>query len=65
MEKPKNKWLVAPVIFLCSVFVCAPVADAALITLFGNNVTFTLDDSTSGFFGTPKVQGDTLYLLPT
>lgn len=62
--KKQKKWLLAPVIFLCSVFFCIPVADAALVTLPGNTVTFTYDNSALGLFGTPQVQGDTLYFLP-
>jgi hypothetical protein len=44
---------------------CAPHAGAALVSLTGNNVTFTLNDSRLGLFGAPRVQGDTLYFVPT
>jgi len=65
MKKPKNDWLSAPLIFIFAVFLSIPVANAALVTLPGAHVTFTYDDSELGLFGTPQVQGDTLYFLPT
>lgn len=39
-------------------------AYAASVTLIGNNVDFTFDDSLMGLFGQPKIAGDTLYFLP-
>lgn len=50
---------------LGALLLCAPHAGAALVTLTGNNVTFTLNDARLGLFGTPQVQGDKLYFHPT
>lgn len=65
MKRRKNNRLLTPLIFLCALFLCIPGVDAALVTLSGDSVTFTLNDSKLGLFGTPQVQGDTLYFLPT
>jgi len=40
-------------------------AEAVLVTLAGDNVIFTYDDSKLGLFGTPTVIGDTLNFSPT
>jgi hypothetical protein len=44
---------------------CTSNAAAVPITLTGDNVIFTYDDSNLGFFGTPKISGDTLFFEPT
>lgn len=40
-------------------------AQAALITLSGNSVDYTFDDSLLGLFGPASVAGDTLFFTPT
>ncbi len=65
MKRPKNNWLSPLLIVFWLNFLCIPVADAALVTLAGEHVTYTLDDSQLGLFGTPQLQGDTLYFLPS
>lgn len=39
-------------------------AYAASVTLAGNNVDFTFDDTLMGLFGQPKITGDTLFFTP-
>lgn len=40
-------------------------AYAASVTLTGNNVDFTFDDTLMGLFGQPQIAGDTLFFTPT
>lgn len=40
-------------------------SNAALITVNGNDVSFTYDDSLVGLFGTPSVSGNSLIFAPT
>ena len=51
--------------FLGLLFLWASNAGAALVTLTGDNVIFTYDDSNLGLFGAPKVTGDTIFFFPT
>lgn len=39
-------------------------AYAATVTLTGNNVDFTFDDTLMGLFGQPQIAGDTLFFTP-
>lgn len=39
-------------------------AYAASVTLTGNNVDFTFDDTLTGLFGQPQIAGDTLFFTP-
>jgi hypothetical protein len=50
--------------FLGLLCVLAPNAGAVLVTLAGDNVIFTYDDSNLGLFGIPTVIGDTLNFNP-
>ncbi|WP_404355434.1 VPLPA-CTERM sorting domain-containing protein [Methylotuvimicrobium sp. KM1] len=40
-------------------------AQASLVTLFGNSVSFEFDSTLTGLFGSANVSGDTLYFTPT
>lgn len=37
---------------------------ATMVTLSGNSVEYTFDDSQMGLFGTPEIAGNTLYFTP-
>ena len=52
---------------LISLLAMAPLipAQAVPVTLSGNTVNYTFDDSLLGLFGTAKVAGDTLFFTPT
>ena len=47
------------------VYLFAANAQASLVTLTGNTVSFTFDSSLTGLFGSADVSGDTLYFTPT
>jgi hypothetical protein len=51
--------------FLGLLFLWAINAQAALVSLNGDNVIFTYDDANLGLFGTPQVTGDTIFFFPT
>jgi hypothetical protein len=50
-------------LFLLSQTLCG-TAFAASVTLAGNTVDFTFDDTLLGLFGQPGLSGDTLYFTP-
>jgi hypothetical protein len=64
LKRKRNSFLVFSAL-LCALFLWTSNAAAALVSLTGDNVIFTYDDSNLGLFGTPKVTGDTIFFFPT
>ena len=53
------------ILLVSSIYLFTGNAQASLVTLYGNTVSFEFDNTLTGLFGSANISGDTLYFTPS